>query len=61
MAINTALSSAISGLANVNAGLALVGQNVANASTPNYVTEASTQSSVVGDGIGMGVRSERVA
>ena len=57
MAINTALSSAISGLANVNAGLALVGQNVANASTPNYVTEASTQSSVVGDGIGMGVRS----
>ena len=57
MGINTALSTAIGGLANVNAGLSVVSQNIANASTPGYVVEASTQHSLTADGIGMGVAS----
>ena len=57
MGLNLALSNAIGGLANVNAGLAVVSQNIANASTPDYAAETTTQQAVSADGIGMGVAS----
>src|SRR3984957_11571566 len=37
--------------------MALVSQNVANASTPGYAVETSTQQSVTANGEGLGVRS----
>jgi flagellar hook-associated protein 1 len=55
--IAAALSIATGGLANINRQLALVSQNVANASTPGYAAEVATQQSVVADGVGLGVRS----
>jgi flagellar hook-associated protein 1 len=55
--IAAALSIATGGLANINSQLALVSQNVANASTPGYAAEVATQQSVVADGVGLGVRS----
>ncbi len=57
MSIDASLSIASGSLANINRQLALVSQNVANASTPGYVREVSTQTSVSADGTGMGVRS----
>ncbi len=57
MSIDGALSVAAGSLANINRQIALVSQNVANASTPNYVREVSTQESMSVDGTGMGVRS----
>ena len=57
MTIAAALSIATGGLANINSQLALVSQNVANASTPGYAAEVATQQSVVADGVGLGVRS----
>jgi flagellar hook-associated protein 1 FlgK len=58
MSLDAALSIAAGSLANINRQIALVSQNVANASTPNYVREVSRQESVTADGIGMGVRSD---
>ncbi len=55
MNLTGALSIANGGIANINAQLALVSQNVANASTPGYAVEESTQQSINGDGIGLGV------
>lgn len=55
MSLDSALSIANSGLANISAQLALVSHNVANASTPGYVTEIANQQSVTAEGIGMGV------
>jgi flagellar hook-associated protein 1 len=55
--IDGALSIAASGLANINRQMALVSQNVANASTPGYAAEVSTQQSVTANGEGLGVRS----
>ena len=57
MSLDAALSIASGSLANINRQLALVSQNVANASTPGYARETSTQQSVTADGVGMGVRS----
>ena len=57
MNIDGALSIATSGLANINRQMALVSQNVANASTPGYAAEISTQQSVTANGEGLGVRS----
>lgn len=57
MSIASALSIATGGLANINSQLALLSQNVANASTPGYATEIATQQSMVADGIGLGVRT----
>lgn len=57
MSLGAALSIATGGLANINNQLALVSQNVANASTPNYATEVATQESMVADGLGLGVRT----
>jgi flagellar hook-associated protein 1 FlgK len=55
--MESALSIAIGGLANVNRQLSVVSQNVANASTASYTREVATQTSVTASGIGMGVRS----
>jgi flagellar hook-associated protein 1 FlgK len=55
--IDTALSIASGGLANINRQMALVSQNVANASTPGYAVETGTQESITADGEGLGVRS----
>ncbi len=57
MTISAALSIATGGLANINSQLALVSQNVANASTPGYSVEIGTQQSLVADGVGLGVRT----
>jgi flagellar hook-associated protein 1 FlgK len=57
MSLNSALSIASGGLANINAQMALLSQNVANAATPGYATEVSSQQSLTSDGIGLGVRA----
>ena len=57
MGLVGALSIASGGLANINGELALISQNVVNASTPQYAAELSTQSSVTADGEGLGVHS----
>jgi flagellar hook-associated protein 1 FlgK len=45
MRLDGALSIATGGLANVNRQMAIVSQNVANASTPGYASEVATQTS----------------
>ena len=57
MTIASALSIATGGLQNINAQLALVSQNVANASTPGYAREIGTQYDVVASGKGLGVHT----
>ena len=51
------MSIATGGLANINSQLALVSQNVANASTPGYSVEVATQQNLVADGEALGVRT----
>lgn len=55
MDLNAALSIASSGVAAVNAQLAVTSQNVGNASTPGYATETIAQSALTAGGIGDGV------
>lgn len=55
MNLSGALSIATGGIATINAQLALISQNVANANTPGYALETGTQESITGDGIGLGV------
>ena len=57
MSLESALSIASSGLANINAQLALVSQNVANAGTPGYAVETGTQQSLTADGVPLGVHT----
>ncbi len=57
MSLNGVLSIATGSLANINSQLALVSQNVANASTPGYTAEIATQQSATADGKGLGVRT----
>jgi flagellar hook-associated protein 1 len=57
VSLNSALSIAAGGLANINAQFALISQNVANAATPGYAVEVSSQQSQTADGVGMGVRT----
>ena len=57
MSLAAALSIAAGGVANIDRQLALVSQNVANASTPGYAAEVGTQTALTEAGIGMGVRS----
>src|ERR1700733_7978786 len=57
MGLNSALSIAAGGLANINAQFALISQNVANAATPNYAVEISNQQALTADGIGLGVQT----
>ena len=55
MSLSSALSIAMSGLTANQAGLAIVSSNVANASTPGYVTETVNQSEAATGGAGTGV------
>jgi flagellar hook-associated protein 1 len=57
MTLDGTLSIATGGLANINRQMAVVSQNVANASTPGYSAEVSTQQSLTAGGEGLGVRS----
>jgi flagellar hook-associated protein 1 FlgK len=53
--LSASLAIAGSGLAAVNAQLALISQNVSNAGTPGYVTETLSQTNVTAGGVGEGV------
>src|SRR6202044_2787737 len=53
----SALSIASGGLANINAQVALISQNVANAATPGYSVENGNQQSLTADGGGLGVQT----
>jgi flagellar hook-associated protein 1 FlgK len=55
MNLDAVLSIASGGLANINAQLALISHNVANATTPGYSVESGTQHELSVGGIGMGV------
>jgi flagellar hook-associated protein 1 FlgK len=57
MGLDSSLSIASGGLANINAQMALLSQNVANAATPGYAVEVGGQQSLTADGIGLGVRT----
>jgi flagellar hook-associated protein 1 FlgK len=57
MSLNSALSIASGGLANINAQFALISQNVANAATPGYSVENGSQQSLTADGVGLGVQT----
>ena len=55
MSLNAALSIATNSLVNVNGQLALISHNVANADTPGYVAETTTQEELTANGVGLGV------
>ncbi|MSP02623.1 MAG: hypothetical protein EXR07_16470 [Acetobacteraceae bacterium] len=57
MGLDGALSIASGSLANINARLNLVSNNVANAATPDYSVETSTQESLVAGTQGLGART----
>ncbi|MEJ1978188.1 MAG: flagellar basal body rod C-terminal domain-containing protein [Acetobacteraceae bacterium] len=57
MSLDSIISIASSGVADINKRLDLVSQNVANATTPGYAEETEGASDVTAGGIGMGVRS----
>jgi len=57
VSLQGALSIASGGLANINLGLTLVSQNVANAGTPQYVTEKTTQQSLSAGSLESGVEA----
>ncbi len=55
MSLDSALTIAIGGLANVNRQMGVVSQNVANAATPDYAAQVTTQRSLTAEGTGLGV------
>ena len=55
MSLSGILATAASGLANVNQQLAIVSQNVANASTPGYAEESAANTDLTAGGQGFGV------
>lgn len=57
MSLDTALAIASGGLANINRQMALVSQNIANASTPDYAAQRGTQASLTAEGLSLGVLS----
>jgi flagellar hook-associated protein 1 FlgK len=57
MNLDGAARIAAGGLANIDRQLALISQNVANADTPDYARQVSTQSNLTADGRGLGVLS----
>ena len=57
MSLGSILSIASSGLANVNQQLAVVSQNVANASTPGYARETAANVDLTAGGNGYGVQT----
>ncbi|HWV42633.1 flagellar hook-associated protein FlgK [Pseudorhodoplanes sp.] len=56
MSLTQALNTSTSGLRTVQAGLALIASNVANAETPGYVRKTLSQTSISSGGAGLGVR-----
>jgi flagellar hook-associated protein 1 FlgK len=58
MSLDSSLSIATASLANINAQLGLVSNNVANAGTPDYAVETSSQISLVAGTQPMGVQTE---
>ena len=58
MSLESALSIAAGGLANINAQFAVISQNVANAATPGYAAEVGSQQALTADGVGMGVQTK---
>lgn len=57
MSLEGALNIAVGGLANINAQLAVVSQNIANAGTPGYAKEVANQQSLTAGGQGLGVHT----
>jgi flagellar hook-associated protein 1 FlgK len=57
MSLQGALDIASGGLTNINLGLSLISQNIANASTPQYAEEVFAQQSLSAGGQELGVRS----
>ena len=57
MSLDLGLSVASSGLTNINRQLAVVSQNVANASTPGYSREVVADTALTAGGVGFGVRT----
>ena len=57
MGVESAISIASGGLANINKQFALISQNVANAATPGYAVEVSNQQALTADGVGIGVHT----
>ncbi len=57
MSLDSALGLAASSLANISLAYGVISQNVANASTPGYATEETTQIALDAGGIGLGVQS----
>jgi flagellar hook-associated protein 1 FlgK len=55
MSITSALEIATGGLANISQQLSVISNNIANASTPGYAEEVSTQTSLTANGQGFGV------
>jgi flagellar hook-associated protein 1 FlgK len=55
MNLDASLAIAGSGLGNINARLALISHNVANASTPSYAAETIGSENLSSGGVGMGV------
>ena len=56
MSLTQALNTSTSGLRTVQAGLALIASNVANAETPGYVRKTLTQTTTSAGGAGVSVR-----
>lgn len=57
MSLESAFTIGYAGLANVTRQFAVVSQNIANASTPDYSAEVATQTNLSVDGLGGGVRT----
>ena len=58
MSINSSILTAGSGLRSVTKQIAVVSQNVSNASTPGYAAETVDSTSLTGGGVGFGVVAE---
>ena len=57
MSLDLGLTAASTGLSNINRQLAVVSQNVANASTPGYAREVVADTSLTAGGVGFGVQT----
>ncbi len=57
MGLGLSLAIASGEIATINDQFALLGHNVANASTPDFATETQSQQSVTAGGIGLGARA----
>jgi flagellar hook-associated protein 1 FlgK len=58
MGLDAALSISSSGLAAINAAIAVVSQNVSNVSTPGYTREVAVQTAATAQGMGLGVYTQ---